>query len=64
MLKYSSTNLIFKGVDVQPAKGGMFDSLNDVAKHLKKIGAKLDPPSDPQMADILGQFGVLNKGQS
>ena len=64
MLKYSSSNLISKGVDVQPAKGGMFDSLSDVAKHLHNIGAKLDPPSDPKMADILGQFGVLNKRQS
>ena len=64
MLKYSSVNFISKGVDVQPAKGGMFDSLRDVAKHLHKIGAKLDPPNDPHMADILGQFGVLNKGQS
>ena len=51
-------------MDVQPAKGGMFDSLSDVAKHLHNIGAKLDPPSDPQMADVLEQFGVLNKGQS
>ena len=42
----------------------MFDSLGDVAKHLQKIGAKLDAPSDPKMAEILNQFGVLNKPQS
>ena len=49
---------------MQPAKGGMFDSLGDVAKHLQKIGAKLDAPSDPKMAEILNQFGVLNKPKS
>ena len=49
---------------MQPAKGGMFDSLGDVAKHLQKIGAKLDAPSDPTMAEILNQFGVLNKPKS
>ena len=37
----------------------MFDSLGDVARHLQKIGAKLDPPNDPKMADILGKYGVL-----
>ena len=42
----------------------MFDSLNDVAKHFQKIGAKLDPPNDPNVADILGRHGVLNKGES
>jgi hypothetical protein len=49
------------GVDVQPAKGGMFNSLEDVARHLQNIGAKLDIPNDPKMAELLGQFGVLNK---
>ena len=49
---------------MQPAKGGMFDSLGDVAKHLQKIGAKLDAPNDPKMAEILNQFGVLNQPKS
>ena len=39
----------------------MFNSLEDVARHLQNIGAKLDIPSDPKMAEVLGQFGVLNK---
>ena len=52
------------GVDVQAAKGGMFDDLEDVAKHLQKIGGKIDAPSDPRMAQLLGKYGVLsnNKG--
>lgn len=37
----------------------MFDSLGDVAKHLQRIGAKLDAPKDPKMAEILGKYGVL-----
>ena len=48
------------GVDVQPAKGGMFNSLEDVARHLQNIGGKLDIPDDPEMAKILEKFGVLN----
>lgn len=38
----------------------MFDSLEDVARHLQKIGGKLDAPGDPKMAEILGKYGVLN----
>ena len=48
------------GADVQPAQGGMFDSLEDVARHLQKIGGKLEAPGDPKMAEILGKYGVLN----
>ena len=52
------------GEDVQPAKGGMFDNLEDVAKHLQDIGAKLDAPNDPKMAEVLGKLGVLkNSGE-
>ena len=50
----------FTGVDVKPAKGGMFDDLGEVARHLQRIGAKLDPPNDPEMANILEQYGVVN----
>ena len=50
---------LYTGVDVQPAKGGMFNNLEDVAMHLQKMGEKLDVPNDPQMAEILGRFGVL-----
>ena len=39
----------------------MFNSLEDVARHLQNIGAKLDIPSDPKMAEVLGKFGVLNQ---
>ena len=39
----------------------MFDNLEDVARHLQNLGAKLDVPNDPQMADVLGRFGVLKK---
>ena len=39
----------------------MFDNLGDVARHLQKIGAKLDPPNDPEMANILEQYGVVNR---
>merc|ERR1719356_626784 len=54
-----------KGVDVQPAKGGMFNNLEDVAMHLQKMGEKLDVPNDPQMAEILGRSGVLkNSGMN
>ena len=38
----------------------MFNSLEDVARHLQNIGAKLDIPSDPKMAEVLGKYGVLN----
>ena len=37
----------------------MFNNLEDVAMHLQKMGEKLDVPNDPQMAEILGRFGVL-----
>ena len=52
------------GVDVQAAKGGMFDDLESVAKHLQSIGGKIDAPPDPRMAKLLGKYGVLsnNKG--
>ena len=33
--------------------------MEDVAMHLQKLGEKLDVPNDPQMAEILGKFGVL-----
>ena len=39
----------------------MFDDLGEVARHLQRIGAKLDPPNDPEMANILEQYGVVNK---
>ena len=39
----------------------MFDDLGAVARHLQKIGAKLDPPNDPDMANILEQYGVVNR---
>ena len=39
----------------------MFDDLGAVARHLQKIGKKLDPPNDPEMANILGQYGVLDR---
>ena len=38
----------------------MFDDLGEVARHLQRIGAKLDPPNDPEMANILEQYGVVN----
>ena len=41
----------------------MFDNLEDVARHLQNLGAKLDAPSDPQMADVLGRFGVLKNSK-
>lgn len=42
----------------------MFDNLEDVAKHLQNIGAKLDAPNDPKMAEVLGKLGVLkNSGE-
>ena len=42
----------------------MFDDLEGVAKHLQSIGGKIDAPSDPRMAQLLGKYGVLsnNKG--
>ena len=42
----------------------MFDDLESVAKHLQSIGGKIDAPSDPRMAQLLGKYGVLsnNKG--
>ena len=51
------------GVDVQSAKGGMFDDLEGVAKHLQNIGGKIDAPSDPRMAQLLGKYGVLNNNK-
>ena len=51
------------GVDVQSAKGGMFDDLESVAKHLQSIGGKIDAPSDPRMAQLLGKYGVLNNNK-
>ena len=33
------------GIDVQPAKGQMFSSLADVAKHLQSLGVKVTAPS-------------------
>ena len=42
----------------------MFDNLEDVAKHLQNIGAKLDAPNDPKMAEVLAKLGVLkNSGR-
>ena len=38
----------------------MFDDLGAVARHLQKIGEKLDPPKDSDIANILGQYGVLD----
>ena len=51
------------GVDIQAAKGGMFDDLESVAKHLQSIGGKIDAPSDPRMAQLLGKYGVLNNNK-
>ena len=41
----------------------MFDDLEGVAKHLQNIGGKIDAPSDPRMAQLLGKYGVLNNNK-
>ena len=41
----------------------MFDDLEGVAKHRQSIGGKIDAPSDPRMAQLLGKYGVLNNNK-
>ena len=36
-------------------------SMDIKIRKFKKIGAKLDPPNDPNMANILEQYGVVNR---
>ena len=48
------------GGDVQPAKGNMFESLEDVARYLQKNNIKIDAPNDENMVQVLNKYGVLN----
>jgi len=46
-------------MEVQSAKGQMFSSLDDVAKHLQSLGVKINAPKDRKMSEILNRYGVL-----
>ena len=51
---------VLVGANVETAKGGMFNDLEEVARHLQRNGIKIDTPNDPKMAEVLGKYGVLN----
>ena len=53
--------LVVLGANVEAAKGGMFNDLEEVARHLQRNGIKIDTPNDPKMAEVLGKYGVLNQ---
>jgi len=49
---------------VQTAKGVMFSSLDDVAKHLQSLGVKIDAPKDSEMSEVLNKYGVLKSSKT